>query len=73
MPMNVFFENPERVKTLDFAELGTLKTKLKYDWMGTGECLLFCFIIRSTVLNNMEWNYLDSPSQTDGKHCVHNL
>ena len=37
MPMNVLFENPERIKTLDFAELDTLKTKLKYDWMGTGE------------------------------------
>ena len=26
-----------------------------------------------TELNNMEWNYMVSPSQTDGKHCVHNL
>ena len=24
-----------------------------------------------TELNNMEWNYLVSPSQADGKHCVH--
>ena len=24
-----------------------------------------------TELNNMEWNYLISPSQAHGKHCVH--
>ena len=22
-------------------------------------------------MNNMEWNYLGSPSQADGKQCVH--
>ena len=53
MPMNVFFENPERVKTLDFAELDTLKTKLKYDWMGTGEGLLFCFIFGISTLSEL--------------------
>ena len=33
--------------------------------------ILVNFHLWSTEMNNMEWNYLVSPSQADGKRCVH--
>ena len=32
--------------------------------------LRYEFEVLVTDLNNIYWNYLSSPSQADGKHCV---